>query len=486
MKKITFLTLTLSLFLVGSVSAQKEVWVAAVAAGAANGTSEANAYGSFATALADITAAGDVLKVVGTIAAGSQNLSLATVLIPTGNKNFQYTIEGVGVGATLTGTDGLTRMFTINDPAAAGQDVTFRNIKFTGSTNVSQIGGGVLYSNQPGVSITFEDCRFEGNSLAATYLNNQGVPTIPAGGGALNITNSSVTITNCLFKENQALRSGGAIHIGALANATITGSTFYKNTTTDTNGAFGAAALYVVSTGVVTVDHCTFFQNNIGHSNQDYGTIRTEAPANTANVCTTVTNSLFYGNKVKNNDGTLGAPSDWGSAPHGIQTFSKSIGQWITSNIDFVTNSKTFVKNGPDPLAAANLASSNLTYDDALGKVTYTAPTVAGENSPIGFVAAGDDAGAWQSGLTLSLKDNEFAANFSVSYNAKTKNLKVLRSNEDSVSLEIYNLMGSKVLSRKNASKEENISASSLQSGVYILVAKGSGNKSFAQKLVIN
>ncbi|MCF8342574.1 MAG: T9SS type A sorting domain-containing protein, partial [Chitinophagaceae bacterium] len=137
-------------------------------------------------------------------------------------------------------------------------------------------------------------------------------------------------------------------------------------------------------------------------------------------------------------------------------------------------------------LAAANLTSSNLTYDDALGKVTYNAPTVAGENSPIDFGDDGADAGAWDSGLTLSLKDNEFGANFSVSYNAKTKNLKVLRSNEDSVSLEIYNLMGSKVLSRKNASKEENISASALQSGVYILVAKGSENKSFAQKLVIN
>ena len=486
MKKITIFTFCLTLFLVGSMSAQKTVWVAATAAGAANGTSEADAYGNFATALADITAAGDVLKVVGTVACGSQNLSLATDLIPAGNKSFQYTIEGVGSGATLTGTDGTTRMFTINNPSV-GQDVTFRNIKFTGSTNVSQVGGGVFYSNQPGVSITFEDCRFEGNSLAATYLNNLSVPTIPAGGGALNITNSSVTITNCLFKENQALRSGGAIHIGNLANATINGSTFYKNTTTDTNGAFGGAALYVVGTGVVTVDHCTFFQNNIGHTNQDYGTIRTEAPANTTNVCTTITNSLFYGNKVKNADGTLGGASDWGSAPHGIQTFSKSIGQWITSNIDVRKDFISFVRGSTDPaIVAAKLGSSNLTYDDALGKVTYNAPTVEGENSPIGFVAAGDDAGAWQSGVTLSVKDNEFAADFSVSYNAKTKNVRVLHSNNGSVSLEIYNLLGTKVISRKNASKDENISASSLQSGVYILVAKGSENKTFAKKFVIN
>jgi predicted outer membrane repeat protein len=338
-----------------------------------------------------------------------------------------------------------------------------------------------LLSNQGGVSLTFENCRFEGNSLASTVLT---------GGGALSIANSSVTITDCLFKENQAFRHGGAIFISSNANVTITGTTFYKNSTTDTNGAFGAAALYVNGAAVVTVDHCTFFQNNIGHSNQDYGTIRTEATVGSTSVCTTVTNSLFYGNKVKNLEtGELAGPSDWGSAPQGIQTFSKSIGQWITSNIDVRKDFISFVKGGPDPLAAANLASSNLTYDDALGKVTYNVPTVAGENSPIGFVAAGDDAGAWQSGLTLpalSVKDTEFAADFSVSYNSKAKNLKVIRSNNDSVSLEIYNLMGSKVISRTSANKEENISSSSLQSGVYILVAKGSENRTFAKKFVIN
>ena len=481
MKKITIFTFCLTLFLVGSMSAQKTVWVAATAAGDANGTSEANAYGNFTTALADITAAGDVLRVVGTVACGSHNLSLATETNPSGNKNFQYTIEGDATGSTLTGTGGLTRMFTIN-AASEGQDVTFRNIKFTGSTNYSAGGGAVLLSNQGGVSLTFENCRFEGNSLASTVLT---------GGGALSIANSSVTITDCLFKENQAFRHGGAIFISSNANVTITGTTFYKNSTTDTNGAFGAAALYVNGAAVVTVDHCTFFQNNIGHPNQDYGTIRTEATPNSTSVCTTVTNSLFYGNKVKNLEtGELAGPSDWGSAPHGIQTFSKSIGQWITSNIDVRKDFISFVKGSTDPaIVAANLASSNLTYDDALGKVTYNVPTVAGENSPIGFVAAGDDAGAWQSGLTLpalSVKDTEFAADFSVSYNSKAKNLKVIRSNNDSVSLEIYNLMGSKVISRTSANKEENISSSSLQSGVYILVAKGSENRTFAKKFVIN
>jgi predicted outer membrane repeat protein len=479
MKKITILSLCLSLFLVGSMSAQETVWVAAAPSGAANGTSEADAYGSLATALFDINSVGDVLKVVGTVTAGSHNLALTSATSV--NKNFQYTIEGVGVGATLAGAPGLVRMFTIN-AASAGQDVTFKNITFSGSTGCTGTGGGgVLLSNQASVNITFENCRFVGNSLASA---------VTTGGGALNITNSTVTITDCLFKENQALQNGGAIAIYNTSNVTMTGCTFYKNSTTGTTQSFGGAALYVTgASAVVNIDHCTFFQNNIGHPNQDYGTIRSD------NGNTTIKNSLFYGNKVTNitvNPPVLGGPSDWGvqgptSAAAGIQTFSYSIGQWISSNIDFRTNFISFVKATTNPLeVAANLASSNLTYDDALGKVTYIAPTVAGENSPIDFGDDGADAGAWDSGLILSVKDNEFAANFSVSYNSQTKNIRVLRSNDDSTSLEIYNLMGSKVISLTNASKEENINASALQSGVYILVIKGSENKSFAKKLVIN
>ena len=464
MKKITILTLCLTLFLTGSLYS-KTVWVSTEGAGTFDGLSEANALASFSAALALITEAGDVLRVVGIVAPGSQNLSA---------KNFQYTIEGDITGSTLTGTSAAVRMFTIN-ASSLGQNVTFKNIIFSGSTDSTGAGGGVFYSNAA-VTVNFENCRFVGNSI-----NNI------AGGGALHFTNSTVTINDCLFKGNIAPQMGGAIAIYNTCNVTMNRCTFVQNkTTTSTPTNIGGGALFITGAATtVTVSHCTFFENSIAHSNQDYGTIRSD------NGNTTINNSLFYNNKVTNtlvSPPALGGPSDWGSSPNGIQTFNKSIGQWINVNIDNVTNSIVKKNTSTDPLllVGANLASSNLTYNDALGKVTYTAPNVDGENSPIGYVATGVDAGAYQSGITLSVKDNEFAANFSVSYNSQTKNLRVLRSNEDSVSLAIYNLMGSKVLSRTNASKDENISASALQSGVYILVVKGSENKSFAKKLVIN
>jgi len=76
------------------------------------------------------------LRVIGDISlAGGQNIS---------SKTFAFTIEGDSDLSTLTGTDGITRMFTIN--GSSGQDVTFKNLIFNGATN--QTGnGGIYFSN---------------------------------------------------------------------------------------------------------------------------------------------------------------------------------------------------------------------------------------------------------------------------------------------------------------------------------------------------
>lgn len=355
MKKNIFYTLCL-LFLVGNLYSQQTVWVKA--GGTGDGSSEANAYGSFTTAFAQINSATDVLRVVGIVPASGQSL----------NKNFAYTIEGDAGGSTLTGTAGATRMFTNNTASMASQNVTFKNIKFTGATGSTGTGGGgVLYSNQAN-TINFENCRFEGNSL---------VSTVTTGGGALFITLTTVTITDCLFKENTALSKGGAIGIAAGANVTLTRCTFYKNKTTSTTGNLNAAALWVAA-GVVNAYNCTFFQNTTGSTNQDYGVIRTDGGT------TKLYNSLFYDNKLNTN---VAAPGDWGSAASIGSTLTNSLAQKISAN---VTNTSSTVST------TIALASSNLTYDDTSGKVRYGLPT-AGDATPIAFGSDGNDAGAWNS-----------------------------------------------------------------------------------------
>jgi predicted outer membrane repeat protein len=430
--------------------------------------------------LTELTALSTVNQAI-TIASNGDNIIIVGSINQTGQVTLSKSLTFVGQNnATINGVDGdVAKMYALT---ATGLTISFTDITFQGSINKNSSNGAV-FSITGASGISFTNCTFNGNSTSGAFS-----------GGAISISNGTLTITNSLFKNNTAGKSGGAISVFATAlispQVTITGTTFYNNLaqgigTSDGGGAiFAEGALTSGSTttwnGQVTITKCTFFENKTTRNSTDYGIIRSTL----SNV--SVTNSLFYNNKI---NGGIDPPvfSDFGCSPGGVHSFTYSIGQWISNNIDTRTNFISFVKLSVNPAeVAANLTSSNLTYDDALGKVKYNVPTVAGENSPIGFVAAGVDAGAWQSGLTLSVKDNEFAADFSVSYNAQTKNLRVIRSNDDLVSLEIYNLIGSKVISRTSASKDENISASDLQSGVYVLVAKGSENKTFAKKFVIN
>ncbi|MCF8273555.1 MAG: hypothetical protein K9I95_06960, partial [Flavobacteriaceae bacterium] len=371
MKKFTFLTLCFC-FIIGSTFA-KTVWVSAVAKGNADGTTAGNAYGDFAQALATITV-GDVLRV----SSGSGPVVVNATNADWAAKNFAFTIQGDLVGSTLIRSGGAaSRIITINS-AAVGLTVTFKYIIFTGSTDVTLAGGGVLFINQPDVTLNFENCRFEANSLDATNT---------AGGGAFWISNSTLTFTDCLFKDNAALSKGGAISITS-GNVTMTRCTFHANKTTSTTANLNAGALYVNgATTVVDISNCTFFQNTTGSSNLDYGIIRTESGN------TTVTNSLFYDNKTNNG---AGSPSDWGGAAAGTQTFNTSIAQWITNNIDnhdVDSGSIAFIKGGAG--RAADLTSSNLYFNSSDGFVKYT-PATVGDDSPIGFGSDGKDVGAWE------------------------------------------------------------------------------------------
>ena len=373
MKKNIFYTLCL-LFLAGNLYSQQTVWVKATASGLADGSSEANAFGSLTTALVQINSAGDVLRVVGTVPAGSQTLT----------KAFAYTIEGDAGGSTLTGVTSTTaRMFTIN-AASSGQNVTFKNITFSGQNSSLAGGGAVLYSNQAGVTINFENCRFNGNTMTSTTQ----------GGGALWIQSSTVTITDCLFKENTAVRDGGAISFFASANATLTRCTFYKNKTTSTTAAQGGGALFVAgTTPVVNAYNCTFFQNTVGAgiTDQSYGAVRTNTGT------TKIYNSLFYDNKMSNN---VSAAGDWGSAASIGSTLTNSLAQYTNANV---------TKTSSTVSATIALASSGLTYDDTSGKVRFRL-AAAGDATPIAFGSDGDDVGAWDCGTRVAPTFTQVAA----------------------------------------------------------------------------
>jgi len=302
MKKLITLCFIFSFLITPNLVAQQTVYVQT--GGSGDGTSESTPYGSFNTALADIDSAGDKLIIIGTISLQGINLT---------SKSFAFTIEGLDASSTLTGDGGTGRLFTINGATTA--DVTLKDLTFSG-INTTLAGGGVLFSNDAGATVTFDNCIFTGNSVT----NNQGGGAIFFANGTLNIIDSSfesntssdeggaifansgtISISNTLFKTNSAATKGGAIYT-INADFTITGSTFYDNETTGIGNSDGGAAFNVGgpnSTNSIT--NCTFYQNTTARANQDYGTIRTD------NGNTTVSNSLFYNNKMEND---AAGPSD--------------------------------------------------------------------------------------------------------------------------------------------------------------------------------
>ena len=457
---------------------QNIIYVSETGAGTFDGSSEANAYGNFGTALGQITSGGDKLIIIGTI-----NLSLGINLT---NKSFAFTIEGLDANSIITGASGDKRLFTINGATLA--NVTFKDLTFSGNST-TLAGGSVLFNNAAGASVTFNNCTLTDNSVN----NGAGGGAIFFANGNLNITNSSfenntsieeagaifgqsgiITITNSLFKSNSATTKGGAIYSGN-ANFTITGSTFYDNETTGIDNSDGGAAFNVAgSDSTNSITNCTFYQNTTARANQDYGTIRTE------NGNTTVTNSLFYDNKI---DTDAGGPSDWGAGSNGTQTFETSIAQWISTNIDNQdegTGSITGIKGGAG--TPADLTASNLRFNVTSGKVEYDAVN-QGVDTPINFGSDGNDVGAWDSEFVLSL-DNELQSKVSVYVNHTSKTIEIKHDLDARLSVELFNILGSRIRGVKNSSKTQSIDVSSLKTGIYILLGKSSGT-SFSKKILI-
>jgi predicted outer membrane repeat protein len=375
MKKTTFLTICLSLFLAGGLFAQTTWYVTAGSNGGSNTTGDGSVALPFATPFAahGAAAAGDIIIIDGeVIQPGTINVT----------KNLTFT--GINNAAIIDNAGALqNRVFNIfaNDISLTFNDLGFKNLEKKDASGVTVTGeiGVVLNTNaKTGVNLAFNNCIFVGNKSTTA--------------GALFINGGAVaTLTNCLFKENQAEKQGGAIHI-IESSVTMTGCTFYKNKTTSTTANLNAGVMFVNgATSAVSIDYCTFYQNTTGAANQDYGAIRTD------NGNTTVTNSLFYDNKT-NND--IGPASDWGAGPSGTQSFTYSIGEWISGNVDNRTNFISFVKGRTDGVAAV-LTNSNLTLNNTLNKVTFKAPNAIADNTPIDFDAAKSDIGAWDSKINI-------------------------------------------------------------------------------------
>lgn len=478
MKKITFFTVLLTLFMWFGGFAQNTWYVTSPANGGSNVDGDGSQSFPFATPFFanSIASAGDTIIIDGEVnQPGAVNL--------TKSLTFSGINNAAIVGAPQFEPQG--RLFAMpSDPLDTNPPVlvmAFNNIEFRNFEAADEFGdpipavSGVIFNNQgrPNVQATFTDCVFNGNISSAN-------------GGAIFINNNVLlTLNDCLFRNNTAAVSGGGLYINSVdfsPTVNITGTTFYQNLAQGTLGSNGGGAILIEGVGAqlngqLNIFNSTFYQNYTTKASVDYGAIR----CTNSNVL--VTNSLFYENKI---DGGTGASSDFGSAPGGIQSFTYSIGEWISNNVDTRNNFKAFVKLTTDPNeVAANLTSSNLAYDAASGLVKYTLPAT-GDDSPIDFGSDGNDVGAWNSGFTLSLDREDFlATQFTVFFNKASKNLEVLHTINAPLSVEIYNIIGAKVLTVDEVASKQSINANGLKAGIYILLGK-TPEKFFSKKFIVN
>ena len=441
MKKITFLSLLSCLFLVTSLFAQTTYYVK-LGGNNSGGLSVENAFTTVNNAV-QAASDGDTINIVGPIN-------------QTGQVAVGKSISFVGQSdATITGAS--ARMYVVN---AANKTISFTGITFQ-DANSSNPGAVITITQSSDLTLT--NCILKNNVSA-----DKGGAILASGTGIL-------TITNSLFDGNSA-NKGGAIAITSDGRQLIiTGSTFVNNSVSNSGGALYLGGANANS----SITSTTIFNNTVnftGLNQSTGGGIRIEGVRPF-----TISNSLIYGNIVS--DGNETASSDIGGPTTVEMTLNHSITKNIEPSLIAVTDggNDVFSTSKTD----ANLTSSNLTFNSTTGKVEYVAVNFT-EDSPIDFGSDGNDVGAWNSGLALSLnKQDVLAANLLVFHNKSSNSIEISHTISSPLSVELYSILGTKLLGLENVAQRQSIQASSFASGLYILKGASSG-RSFSKKFIIN
>ncbi len=167
--------------------------------------------------------------------------------------------------------------------------LTVKNAEFIGN-KAGNYGGAVYFNRSNNDEITrlgnLEGCLFEGNQ--AKY------------GGAVATTSSAVTdyklgsistINDCIFRDNVATSSGGAVYSDNLSTVTVENNTFENN-----RSGGEAGVMYVIGKSKITFKDNSFVKNT---STSHGGAISVRSATVNFN------NDIFSGNTAKTNGGAM-------------------------------------------------------------------------------------------------------------------------------------------------------------------------------------
>ena len=161
-------------------------------------------------------------------------------------------------------------------------------------------GGGAYIWMYPPDQAIIDRSTIESNNVIKNAAGQGAI------GGAMRISNGSITIRNSSFLSNTSIGNGGGLYLDCAPTCNITNSTFYANKNT---AGWGGAIFSGTTTGQINIDNVTFANNNQQNTsgNATFGT-----------AVWTFNNSIFLDNSCANS----------GAGAHALQwvTSSKSAG----------------------------------------------------------------------------------------------------------------------------------------------------------------
>ena len=384
---------------------------------------------------------------------------------------------------TASNGDTIILVGALNQSGVLGID---KSLSFKGQSDAVVTATDRMFNiSAGGLSISFEDITFQN---VTTTLQ----------GAVINLTQASdLIITDCVFENNTSSANGGAILAGSTGTLTVSGSLFNNN-----SGSRGGAIAVTTIGRQLVMSNCTFV-NNIATGNDGGAIYLGGANANSSMTNTTIfnntvlnatlnqskgggirlegdrpftiSNSLIYGNFVDNGNET--AVSNIGVTPNTVVSLTNSITNNIEPALDAAAGD-VFASSIID----ADLSASNLIFNAGTGFVEYIAVTTT-EDSPIDFGSDGNDAGSWDSGLVLSL-DALLKSKVSIYVNHNFKTIEINHDLDERLSVELFNILGSRIMDVQNSAKTQSVDVSRLKTGIYILLGKSSGT-SFSKKILI-
>ena len=440
------------------------------------------------------TAVSTVKKAYNLAKEGS-TINISGAVIQNSKISVQKSMNFMGTDNAIISPDankqGTDRLFHISKP---NLNVHFSDITFKGNKE-SSINGGAINMNTDS-NLTFVNSIFDDNSTGG----------LDKAGGGLFFSEGNVTITNSIFKNNLARGNGGAISGSGDGTLIISNSLFINNTAANINKIDGngdranGGAINIFGDGrKVIMSKNTFYNNQATFQGGGLYFGGLNATSNLENI-------TVFGNKViltSAEAGKAGGIRIEGNRNFEIKNsliYDNLLGDTVNPESDInitsvvqlnFINSLSGISEGfesddtyDSSKIDAILASSNLRFNETSGKVEYDeAPN--GDDTPIDFGTDGNDAGAWNSNVTLSVEDeNLLSKKILISYNRERKIIRLLNTIEEPVTIEIYNLLGSRVLALNDIAKEIFIDANAFKNSIYILKAKVN-NKFFSKKFII-